>query len=228
MTSNDTTSVAIVDYGVGNLYSVKRACAHVGLSANITSDPEALSAADGIILPGVGAFGRAMQSLRELGLVDAIQGEVRSGKPLMGVCLGIQLLMTESFEFGHHEGLNIIPGRVVPFENVREGDRALKVPQICWNRVVQSDPARPWAGTPMDGFLEGGYMYFVHSFYVEPECAADVLSTTAYGDKVFCSSVLRDNVFACQFHPERSGEEGLRVYHNWAGAVRRQKRTAEE
>jgi glutamine amidotransferase len=213
---NERISVAIVDYGLGNLYSVQRACDHVGLQAAITTDPEVVRKADGIILPGVGAFGDAMSTLRGHGLVDVLREAIAADVPFMGICLGVQLLMTESHEFGRHEGLGIIEGDVVPFDGPRDGDRRLKVPEVCWNRVIAK---KPWTDTPLEDMPDGQHMYFVHSYYVRPADPSVVLSTTRYGDVEYCSSVARGNLFACQFHPERSGSEGLVVYRTWAAQV---------
>ena len=206
--------VAIVDYGLGNLFSVEQACRAAGLDASITHDPKAIERADAVVLPGVGAFGDAMATLRRLDLVQVLKDTPASGRPLVGICLGVQLLMTESHEFGRHRGLGLIAGEVVPLEGVREGDRRLKVPQVGWNRVhPHGGPAvERWAGTPLDGLRDGEFMYFVHSFVVVPEDRGVILSVTRYGGVEFCSSVQRGSIFACQFHPERSGRRGLAVY----------------
>lgn len=209
--------VAIVDFGLGNLYSVKHACAHVGLSATITSSPAEVLSADAVILPGVGAYGDAMAALNGLGLATALLEFAASGRPLVGICLGMQLLMSSSDEFGRRDGLGIIPGRVVQFEAPHAGARRLKVPQIGWNsihRVTARDGADPWTGTFLEGIAEGEPMYFVHSYIVQPVEPTIVLSTTRYGDTEFCSSMHRKNVVACQFHPERSGPAGIRIYRN--------------
>lgn len=185
--------VAIIDYGMGNLFSVARACAHVGLEAAVTSDPGDVKRALGVILPGVGAFGDAMASLRERGLVEPLR-EAALTKPFLGICLGMQLLMTKSYEFGEHEGLNVIEGEVLRLQS-------RKVPQVGWN-------------------LAGDvYYYFVHSFYVKPADPKVVLTTTRYGDTEFCSSLQKGFVTACQFHPERSGLKGLLVYQNFARRI---------
>ena len=210
--------VAIVDYGLGNLYSVKHACAHVGLQAEITSSKAAIEQAQAVILPGVGAFGDAMATLRELDLVNVLRDVAASGKPLIGICLGIQLLMTESHEFGRHQGLGIIDGPVVRFDHPIERERALKVPQIGWNHIVSTGQA--WTGTLLEGVADRANMYFVHSYIVQPQDHSVVLATSCYGNIEFCSSLQRGNVFACQFHPERSGFEGLIVYRNLARLVR--------
>lgn len=219
------TQVAIVDYGLGNLYSVKHACAHVGLQASITSSKTEILEADAIILPGVGAFGDAMRTLRTLDLVAVIHEFVDSGRPVLGICLGMQLLMTESHEFGRHEGMGIIDGQVVRFNDPRDGERRLKVPQIGWNAMykitapdVETDP---WQGTLFDGVADGEPMYFVHSYRVQPSDPRVVLSISHYGGIQFCSGMQHRNVIACQFHPERSGPQGLRIYRNFATLISR-------
>lgn len=157
-----------------------------------------------------------MAALERLELVDPIRELATSGKPLIGICLGLQLLMTESYEFGRHRGLDIIPGSVVRFEFARED--APKVPQVGWNRVFRVRAAYPkgdpWDGTMLSDLSEGTYMYFVHSYYVIPDDPGCLLSVSDYGGSEFCSSLRRGNIFACQFHPERSGHFGLTVYRN--------------
>jgi glutamine amidotransferase len=211
--------VAIVDYGLGNLFSVGRACEMAGLHAEITASAEKITGADGVILPGVGAFGDAMATLRRLDLVGVLQDLAASSTPLMGICLGVQLLMTESQEFGRHQGLGVIAGQVVRLPRPTDRGRTLKVPQVGWNRIAPA--GRPWDGTPLGNTAPGSYMYFVHSYVVQPEDPGVALSVTRYGDVEFCSSLASRNIFACQFHPERSGAAGLAVYSTWAAHVRR-------
>lgn len=208
--------VAIVDFGLGNLFSVRQACLHVNLEAEITSSKEAINNADAIILPGVGAYGDAMSALQRLDLVGALRDFAQSGKPFLGVCLGMQLLMSESQEFGRSEGLDIIKGSVVPIGEPHEGERALKVPQIGWNKICSSEKTIKWDNSILHGLAQDEYMYFVHSFVVVPQDASVILSTTQYGDVRFCSSLQVGNIFACQFHPERSGKKGLHIYQNFA------------
>lgn len=213
--------VAIVDYGLGNLYSVKHACAHVGLPAVMTSSKRDILDADAVILPGVGAFGDAMESLHRLDLVSVLRDMAGSQKPLIGICLGLQLLMTESEEFGRHRGLNIIEGPVVRFNSPMKGTRKLKVPQIGWNRIHKavhngSKGCDPWGDGLLAGVADDEYMYFVHSFIVQPQDLSIVLSISRYGHIEFCSSLQYRNIFACQFHPERSGSGGLTIYQNMA------------
>lgn len=212
--------VAIVDYGLGNLFSVRQACLHVGLAARITAEPKEILAAPAVILPGVGAFGDAMNTLRRLDLVAVIKDYVASSRPLLGICLGMQLLMTESDEFGRHEGLDIVQGRVCRFPE-RTAGRRLKVPLIGWTGIYRSGGAvpDPWQGGPLQGTAEGELMYFVHSYTVQPIDPSVVLATSRYGDTSFCSALQTRNVWACQFHPERSGPVGLSVYTNLAALI---------
>lgn len=237
--SNATSGlVAIVDYQMGNLFSVQQACHHAGLRSVITSSAQEINAADAVILPGVGAFGDAMQTLTRLDLVSALRDTAASQKPLVGVCLGMQLLMTESYEFGSQPGLGIIEGPVVRLNEAEmpasqsdsTGSIASKVPHVGWNRIhkveqldAQGDQVNPgldpWAASPLTGLEDGEYMYFVHSFYAQPQDADIALSMTAYGGTEFCSSLRRQNIFACQFHPERSGPQGLQVYRNIASLL---------
>ena len=213
---NNDPKVAIVDFGLGNLYSVRHACKKVGLEAEITSSKQAVLDADAVILPGVGAYRDAMQNLHSLGLVNVLRDIAESGKPLLGVCLGMQLLMSESFEFGHYEGLDIIKGSVVNFGHPQENERSLKVPQIGWNRIRKSKDSMDWNETLLAGIPDHEYMYFVHSYIVVPQDPNIVLSTTRYGDVEFCSSFQKGTVFACQYHPERSGQWGIAIYQNLA------------
>ena len=222
MSSPPSPQVVIVDYRMGNLFSVKQACEQVGLRVAITSSRAEILAADGVILPGVGAFAVAMETLNQLDLVSVLRDYAGSGRPLFGICLGMQLLMSESHEFGAHRGLDIIEGEVVRLEEAEEGALKLKIPQVGWNRIHVACHSGmgsnydgvppPWQETLLEGLSDGEYMYFVHSFYPKPVDQAGVLSVTRYGPVEFCSSFSYGNVAACQFHPERSGPQGLRVY----------------
>ncbi len=214
--------VAIVDYGMGNLHNVLRACQAVGMAAKITSSAKEVREAPAAILPGVGAFGDAMASLSASGVDQALGELVRAGRPLFGICLGFQLLMTESFEFGHHRGLDFIPGSVVRFHNPEDTGGGYKVPHVGWNRVWKKNPdgtTDSGSTTLLDAVGDGEYMYFVHSFVVVPAEASAIASTTYYGDVEFCSSGGRENVFGCQYHPERSGVEGLKLYARFAQMI---------
>jgi glutamine amidotransferase len=215
MTARNGRPVAIVDYGLGNLHNVQRACEAVGLATNITSSPEDVRSAAAAILPGVGAFGNAISTLNASGLGQALRELADDGKPLFGICLGFQLLMTESSEFGHHRGLDIIPGLVIQLNNPQDDEGRLKVPHVGWNRVWKRNvegTSNAGQENLLDAIADGEYMYFVHSFVVVPAQANTIVSTTHYGDVEFCSSARRGNVFGCQYHPERSGVEGLKMY----------------
>ena len=213
--------VAIVDFGLGNLHSVHRACLRAGMDAHVTQSPRDVLAADGVLLPGVGAFGDAMANLHSADLVRPLREVHHSGKPLVGVCLGLQILMSESEEFGSHRGLNLIEGSVVRLVSPRSSDaRILKVPHVAWNRIqAPADNPAAWEGTPLAGLGDGTHMYFVHSYYVRPAKPSVRLSVTRYGDIEFCSSVRSGNTVAFQFHPEKSGPDGLRIYQQIAQFV---------
>jgi len=207
-------TVVVVDYGMGNLYSVLRACELAGARSQISSSAAAVKSADALILPGVGAFGDAMTVLRTSGLADALLSAVALGKPLLGICLGVQLLMSVSYEFGKHEGLSIIPGEVVRFATTDEKGNRLKVPNVGWRQIVKSTAAKLEA-SPLSAISDGEYMYFVHSYYVRPKHPRVVLATSEYGGTEFCSSLQCARVFGCQFHPERSGPAGVAIYRRW-------------
>ncbi|PYI51304.1 imidazole glycerol phosphate synthase subunit HisH [Paenibacillus flagellatus] len=190
--------IAIIDYGMGNLHSVSKAVERLGYEAVVTSDPETILAADGAILPGVGAFGDAMAELTATGLRDTVVRYAESGKPLLGICLGMQLLFTESEEHGRHEGLNLLPGKVIRFRG------PYKVPHMGWNRLAFRQ------ASPLFEGLEEGHVYFVHSFHAIPEVTTDLLATTDYFQAV-TAVVGRGSVYGMQFHPEKSGELGMRL-----------------
>lgn len=213
--------VAIVDYGTGNLYNVQRACSHEGLEASITAEPTRVLEADGVILPGVGSMPDAMAELDRCGLSEALREVAARGTPLFGICLGMQLLMEEGSEFTVHAGLGIVPGRVVRFAGADEAGAPLKVPHIGWNSVFPAPGGRSWKGTPLDGSPEGVYVYFVHSYHAVPATDAVRVGVTRYGSVEFCSALASAAVFGCQFHPERSGPQGLQMYRRFAGALQR-------
>jgi glutamine amidotransferase len=200
---------AIVDFRLGNLFSVEQACRVGGLAPLITSDRRAIEAADIVILPGVGAFGDAMDSLRALDLVGPLSDVAASGRLLIGICLGLQLLMVESEEFGAHKGLGLIEGFVRRLAPMRPG---AKVPQIGWNRVYEARHGA-WTDTPLEGQPAGAYMYFVHSYCVVPADSCLATATTTYEGTSYCSALSCGSIHAFQFHPERSGPTGLMVYH---------------
>jgi glutamine amidotransferase len=199
--------IAIADYGVGNLRSVQKALERVGATAVVTGDPAVLDVARGVVLPGVGAFGDAMANLRARRLLAPVLRQVDREKPLLGICLGMQLLFEESEEMGRHRGLGLLPGRVVRFP---EGD--LKVPHIGWNQLQMV------GGAVLEGTADGAYAYFVHSYYVAAEEPGDVLATTEYGVE-FAAVVGRGKIWGAQFHPEKSQEVGLRLLKNFSFLV---------
>jgi len=201
--------IAIVDYGMGNVRSVMNALAWIGEDAEVTDDPRALDDADRLILPGVGAFGDAMENLRRRGLVEALHRQVQEkGKPFLAVCLGLQLLAKTSTEHGAHEGLGWLDADVVRFD---VGDRALKIPHMGWNDVAPDQEHALFTGLRRDQFV----FYFVHSFHIVCRNAGDVAATCTYG-RPFTAAVGRDNVFATQFHPEKSQDSGIQILTNFA------------
>lgn len=203
--------IVIVDYGVGNLRSVQKALERVGATAVVTSEPDALDAAQGVVLPGVGAFGDGMDNLRARRLVEPILRQVENEKPLLGICLGMQLLFEESEEMGLHQGLGLLPGRVVRFP-----DAELKVPHIGWNQLAMAG-SRPETAL-LEGIKDGAYAYFVHSYYPVAAESGDLLATTEYGLE-FASVVGRGRIWGAQFHPEKSQDVGLRLLQNYAHLV---------
>lgn len=219
--SDARLATAIVDYGMGNLFSVRQACLRVGLDARLTQSGADVLAADLVIIPGVGAFGEAMRTLAGLDLVGPIRDAAAAGTPLVGVCLGMQLLMDESDEFGSHSGLGLIRGNV---SRLTGGGGRIKVPHIGWNSLHgRTERPDSWARTPLAAAAEGTKFYFVHSYRVASSDPLHVISTTTYEGETFCSSISRGNVFGCQFHPERSGAPGLRMYRqliDWCGELR--------
>ena len=205
--------VVIIDYQLGNLFSVKQACDTVGMNAEISSIKEDLLLADALILPGVGAFIEAISNLNKLGLIEIIKSKVLSGTPLFGICLGQQLLFTESEEFGAGNGLDLIPGIIKRFPENFE-NRKIKVPHIAWNTILKSNQS--WENSPLNSLEENEFMYFIHSYYVNPSDLSCILTYTNYDGIEFCSSIQHNNIFATQFHPEKSAEKGILIYKNWA------------
>ena len=195
--------IAIVDYGVGNLFSLKSSFLAIGVDAVVTSDAEIIKKAEKIILPGVGAFEDAAKKLRESGLSDIVIAEAKAGKPILGICLGMQLLFDKSFEYGEHEGLGLINGEVRPISEVIP--KGLKIPHIGWNALTFGENK-----SPIFKYLnEGDCVYFVHSYYAT-KCNGAVIATAEYGAPL-TAAVAKDNVFGCQFHPEKSGKVGLSI-----------------
>jgi imidazole glycerol-phosphate synthase subunit HisH len=215
--------VEIVDYGMGNLLSIERAVRHMGGHADITSDPAKIAKADRVILPGVGAFANAMDELRRLGMLGSFQQFLDRGRPLLGICLGMQLLFGRSQEFGLHEGLNLVAGEVVRLRDPEDQGQRFKIPHIGWAEILpaagdQDSPSPQdgaWEGTMLEGVAPGSQFYFVHSYVCVPRHSEVNLAISCYGRDRFCSVVHRDNVWGCQFHPEKSGRQGLVIYRNF-------------
>jgi glutamine amidotransferase len=210
--SFEAAMIAIIDYGVGNLRSVAKAFEYIGHPALITSDPEKARRAAKVVLPGVGAFGKAMENLRQYGMISVVEEVIASGRPFLGICLGLQLLFESSDEsFGKQvvssAGLGIFSGKVLRFPL----DPTLKVPQIGWNQIGKFPVDNPL----FQGVSEGSYVYFVHSYYVRPADTGIIACTTNYGIE-YCSGIAAGNAFAVQFHPEKSSAVGLRILRNFA------------
>ncbi|OGC13171.1 imidazole glycerol phosphate synthase, glutamine amidotransferase subunit, partial [candidate division WOR-1 bacterium RIFOXYA2_FULL_37_7] len=201
--------VGIIDYDMGNMFSVLRACEQVDLLPVLISNKKDMNICDAVILPGVGAFAKAMENLKKLDLICGIRDFIASDKPFMGICLGMQLLFSESEEFGKHKGLDIIKGVVKRFSPKNERNNIVKVPQVGWNKLNFNGKF-----SIFNDIKDGEYMYFVHSYYVVPENKKDIATTTNYADIDFCSSVVSGNVMAFQFHPEKSAGKGLQIYRN--------------
>jgi glutamine amidotransferase len=199
--------IAIIDYGVGNLFSLESSFLAIGEKVIVTADKEEIEKADKILLPGVGAFRDAAQKLRACGLDDVIKQEVAKGKPLLGICLGMQLLFEKSYEYGEHQGLGLIKGAVKPIADVIPED--LKIPHIGWNELKFTKPSPIFSTLP-----KKPYVYFVHSFYAA-DCEDSVIANTEYGANL-TAAVQYKNVFGCQFHPEKSGEIGLKILKAFA------------
>ncbi len=204
--------VAVIDYNMGNLFSVQRALAYTGIDSVITGSRSEILKADGAVLPGVGAFGEALYNLKQDNLIPTILDFINSGRPFMGICLGMQLLFTKSYEFGCHEGLGIVRGNIVRFNNHAASGRKVKVPHVSWNQIERPrESSDTWESSLLADTRNGTFMYFVHSYYAEPEETKDILSVSAYGGREYCSAIKKENVEAFQFHPEKSGKDGLRI-----------------
>ncbi|MDO5545769.1 MAG: imidazole glycerol phosphate synthase subunit HisH [Eubacteriales bacterium] len=197
--------IGIIDYGVGNLFSLCSSCKAIGEEAFVSGDAVELSKADRLILPGVGAFEDAAKKLRDSGMADFVRAQAAQGKPLLGICLGMQLLFEKSYEYGCHEGLGLLKGQVVPMEGRLPAE--LKIPHMGWNALQIK------GGTLLDG-LDGQYVYFVHSFFAE-NCEDSLSAVTEYGIPI-TAAVEKGNIYGCQFHPEKSGNVGLGILRKFA------------
>lgn len=204
-------SIVIVDYGIGNVESIANAFASQGVQTILSRDPKVLSNAEGLILPGVGAFAHGMNNLKKYNLIPIITDYVNTGKPLLGICLGMQLLLEESEEFGITKGLGFIKGKVIKLP-VSKNEK-IKLPHISWNSIKKKNI--DWNDTILNSIEQDSDMYFVHTFVAKLENENEILSTTNYFDAEFCSSLKKDNIFGCQFHPEKSSIHGLSIIKNY-------------
>lgn len=203
--------INIIDYEMGNLRSVEKAFEKLGFAARVSDKPEDIATADKVVLPGVGAFRDCINNLRKGGFVEPLLAHVEAGKPLFGICVGMQMLFDESEEFGRHQGLGLIPGKVVRFPSgmIEAGER-LKVPHMGWNNISLKTQSPIFTGIE-----DGSFVYFVHSYYCDAENQADVAASCTYGDVEFCAALWRDNIMASQFHPEKSQDIGLQIFRNF-------------
>ena len=203
--------INIIDYEMGNLRSVEKAFSSLGFAARVSADPGDIRTADKVVLPGVGAFRDCVTNLRNGGFVPPLLEHIAAGKPMLGICVGMQMLFESSEEFGHHQGLGLLPGRVLRFPSgMVEGGERLKVPHMGWNNleIRQDSPI-------FKGIADGSFVYFVHSYYCSAENPEDIAAGCRYGDIEFCASVWRDNIMATQFHPEKSQDVGLKIFRNF-------------
>lgn len=204
--------VTVADYGRGNLFSLARALEHLGAEAKVTSEPKDIENAERLILPGVGAFGDGMENLAARGLIEPLKRYAMTGRPLLGICLGMQLLLDESDEFGTHAGLGLVPGKVTRFPD--SAARDWKVPHVGWSKLAPAAEGR-WKGSALSATAPGERMYFVHSYFAVPAKAEHRLADTPYAGTVFCSALKAGPVQGFQFHPEKSGESGLCLLKEW-------------
>jgi len=210
------TVIAIVDYDIGNIRSIENAFVSQGAEVIITKDKGKFLSADGVVLPGVGSFKHGMKKLQESGLVEILEDYIKTEKPLLGICLGMQLLFSKSYEYGETKGLNFIPGEVKKLQV--NCDYNFKVPHVNWNSIIPADIE--WKNSILKGIAEGSNVYFVHSFAAYPDIYEHVLSKTEYSNNKFSSAVQHGNVYGCQFHPEKSGVVGLKIIDNFIEVCR--------
>ena len=211
------TDVTVIDYDCGNLFSVSRAIEISGRSFELTSDPDKIANADRLILPGVGAFGSARAALDQRGLDAPIHAFVKTGKPFLGICLGMQLLFDSSEEFGAHDGLGLIPGKVASIPSLREDGTHRRIPNIGWCPITPPSTSR-WQSTMLHDLAPGAYMYFVHSFVGMPSTPDDALAVAQYDGLELCAAVSHENVTGVQFHPEKSATKGLALLNTFVHA----------
>jgi glutamine amidotransferase len=204
------TLIAILDYDIGNVRSISSAFENAGAEVVLSRDPKIIAKADGLILPGVGAFSHAMEKLHLYGLVSVIEDHTALGKPLLGICLGMQILLSSSEEFGSSKGLGLIAGKIVKL-SPKDPDYQ-KLPHVSWNEIYST---KSWHGTVLEDIDQHEDMYFVHSFTAQPDDSNHILSHALYSGEEFCATVRQDNIYGCQFHPEKSGKMGLKIIDNF-------------
>lgn len=210
--------VAVLDYGLGNVRSITNALTNIGVAPILTSDCELILSADALILPGVGAFAKGMQNLKDRNLIGLIHQFVDSGKPFLGICLGMQMLLGESEEFGFNKGLGLIKGKVIKLPLKFGGSE--KLPHVSWNEILPPSQDR-WNNTLLESTAPSSDVYFIHSYVALPNDQGDVLSYTSYGDGYFCSAIQKDNITGFQFHPEKSGALGLNMLSEFIKSTRK-------
>jgi glutamine amidotransferase len=210
------TVVTLIDYGRGNLFSVRQALEKCGAAVTLTSSHADIAAATHLVLPGVGAFADGMQGLRELGLIEPIRAYAASNRPFLGICLGMQMMLDLGLEFGSHQGLGLIPGTVSKIQDTDSEGRPQKIPHIGWSRLVPGDSDREkWQSSILAGVGQEDTVYFVHSFEARPENPASALAYCNFGGRRICAVIRSGHVYGCQFHPEKSGSTGLRILRNF-------------
>ena len=210
------SSITIVDYGHGNLKSVFRALENIGQKSNITSDSRAIVKSDKLILPGVGAFGSGITSLEKMCLLDPLLEFLKKGNPILGICLGMQLLFTESKEHGDYQGINIIPGTVDLISNKKKNSEIRKVPHVGWGKLKKTSNSSEWKNTCLENIKENDYVYFTHSYMPIIENYKYILALTDYEECLIPAAVKKDNVTGLQFHPEKSGKTGLKILEDFS------------
>jgi glutamine amidotransferase len=220
--------ISIVDYGLGNIFSVSRAFEYFGCSVSLVSKPCDIENAQALVLPGVGAFANGMEGLQKRDLVAAIQDFAYQEKPLLGICLGMQLLFSRSLEFGEHQGLNLIPGDIIPIDAIDAHGQALKVPHIGWNQLLKPSSTSAWEGGILQNIQAEDSVYFVHSFSAVPADDAHRLADCRYGDFNISAAVAKGPIYGCQFHPEKSGLVGLKIIKGFLSVVLEQQKNAVE
>ena len=207
--------VTVIDYGLGNLFSIKRAFEHCDADVKITQSHDDIGKADRLVLPGVGAFSAGVIGLKELCLLEPIKEYALTGRPFLGICLGMQMMMEASEEFGKHRGLGIIRGTVVPVPSKGAGSEKLKIPHVGWNSLCKPGYVDSWDKTILQGISLGTYMYFVHSYYVEPSDKNNCVAFADYGGHRLPAVIAMGYIYGCQFHPERSAAKGLHILENF-------------